>query len=177
MNINNMFPKHLQNIIVSNTTYLYEDSMLHGELCCTCGERRFSVQIFALAQENNVLVKVYEGQYTLYIMMRCAKCGKEWLIFDYTKHGYNALVCKNGVRIPDKLIEAWRCPECRGDIFTVKISIEPEDQEQFVEDVVNGENSDMSADDYINAFGWITIALTCEKCSHEMKRWVDLETS
>lgn len=177
MNINNMFPKHLQNIIDPNTTYLQEDSLLHGELCCTCGEKKFSVQIFALAQENNVLVKEYEGQYALYIVMRCAKCGKEWVIFDYTKHGYNALVSKNEVQISDKLIEEWYCPECRENLFTVKITIELEDQEQFVEDVVIGEYSDMSADDYIEAFGWIIIDLTCENCSHEMKGWVDLETS
>lgn len=128
-------------------------------------------------RENNVLVKAYEGQYTLYIMVRCAKCGKEWVIFDYTKHGYNVLVSKNEVRIPDNLIEEWYCPKCRGNLFTVKITIEPEDQEQFVEDVVTGENRNRSADDYIEAFGWIMIDLTCKKCSHEIERWVDLETS
>ena len=39
-----LFPKHLQKIVIPAPEPSDTDAMLHGELCCTCGGRRFAVR-------------------------------------------------------------------------------------------------------------------------------------
>ena len=74
-------------------------------------------------------------------------------------------------------MEHWNCPECGGGLFRMMIAVESAEREAFMEDIGSGVYSGLTADDFTEVFGWITIGLVCTECAYEMKRWVDLETS
>lgn len=173
-----LYPKHLQKIIVPDPDSSAHDRLLHGKLHCTCGGNHFSIKTFASPLENKFLrVKEYKGNFSLCITAECAECKKEWLIFDYAKHGYDALMGSLTKRVsPDTPLEPWNCPMCKNSLFEMEITLETEDREEFAETIAE-EDLDLTIDDCIEAFGWITVGLTCTGCTQKTENWLDLETS
>jgi len=104
-------------------------------------------------------------------------CIKEFLIFDDSKHGWNGFVCHDGVTAPDNELKPWGCLKCTGDIHSVKICIMSQGKQDFIEEVgIVNEESEFSENDWVEAFEWITIGLTCFGCGYGDKKWIDYET-
>lgn len=59
----------------------------------------------------------------------------------------------------------------------MKISIEFNDEEQFVEEVVNlpPEGMSFAPDDHVNIWSWVVIDLKCAKSGKMLKGFVDIE--
>ena len=175
MSIKDRLPVHLRQILLPNSAALPDDGWICGKLHCPCGSENFRVKTFAdTSPKSFIRVTPHQNGFALSVTAECTVCGKERLIFDYAMHGYEAVVCGMGVPGCQEQMMLRTCPECAGDAFAVRISIETEDPEDFVHEL-GGEG--FSREDAAEAFSWITIDLTCTDCRHETPGWLDLETS
>lgn len=170
-------PRHLEEIFLADADQ-ETDYGLEGRLECTCGCGKFRLKTYGLVHEDGCLgVARYEEGYALAIQAECRECKKIWPVFDMSRHGYNGYVCREGVEVPDSKLRTYHCPKCGKEEFLVEISLELEDREQFVEEVVAYEPDVYSEEDYVDAFDWIIIPVTCAGCGHRVKDWVNFETS
>ncbi len=169
-------PIHLHDIFIpiGNKNNEYQ---INGEIRCTCGCKCFHIKIFADTSNGYPQVRSYEDDYALVIKTICMDCQKEYIIFDDSKHGWNGFVCHDGISPPENTLTSWNCPQCGSDIHRIRIFISSEGKEDFINELELGdETSEFSEDDWVNAFGWITIGLTCYTCSYADEKWIDYET-
>jgi len=154
-------PSHLRDIMIpvgeSNSTF-----EVTGILRCSCGHDRFRVA----SAYDRLIVTVY-----------CEKCGKEHLLFDAWKHGWDGFVCRGNIRQPEDPQPPIRetCRKCGSDLYRVKVWISSQGPDDFLEECVNNDPS-FSAEDWVDAFEWITVGLTCADCGEAERDWLDLET-
>ena len=169
-------PTHLENILIPMGT---ENNEFHinGIVRCTCGCECFQIRIFADTKNGYPQVCEYNDNYALFIKAICMDCGKEHLIFDGSKHGWNGFVCHDGITVPDEELKSWSCSKCRCDIHAIEISINSQGKQDFMDEtgIADGE-TDFKEDDWINAFGWIVIGLRCYGCGYKDEKWIDFET-
>lgn len=171
-------PTHLKQIyhIDEETTQEYS---LDGDIVCTCGCKDLKIKTFSdqSRYRDALSIKEYNNDYALVIKAECKGCQKSWLIFDLSKHGYDGFVCHQGVEVSDTKLREYKCVECQNNMFNMKIGIEVEDKEQFIEEVVSFELGKYTEEDYVDAFNWIDISLTCSCCKRKFEGWVNLELS
>ena len=168
-------PKHLEKIL--RVTEYDDCGTMDGQIVCECGCETFGIRYFG---ENYApycvgVQSMGEQKYACVVKSVCRDCGKEWQLFDFAKHGYDGLICGDGVTVPDKeLIDAAAGDERD---FKVKISIEFDDEEQFVEEVVElpPEGMSFAPDDSVNIWSWVVIDLKCAQSGKELKGFVDIE--
>lgn len=169
-------PTHLQNFLMVNS--LKSDmNNVEGRLCCSCGCQGFKIKAFDIDENNHASVGRYNDDYAMKISTDCCNCGKNLLLFDMSKHGYDGFVCGDGTTVPNEKLIPFYCDKCQSNNFEVSLLIEAEDKEQFIEEVISTEPDRFTVDDYVDAFNWIVISLKCNKCNHEIKNWIDLELS
>ena len=65
--------------------------------------------------------------------------------------------------------------ECAEDVFGVVVRISSQGKEDFKEECLSN-NDAFTLQDWVNAFEWITISLSCKKCGLSDKEWLNLET-
>lgn len=170
-------PRHLVKIFKPDTDHCDEHS-LDGKIVCDCGCKEFYIKVFAeLDDEQIPHVCSYEDDWALVIKVLCKDCKKEWILFDMSKHGYNGYVCQDGVTVPDSELKGYSCSGCGNETFEIKVGIEVEDKEQFIEEVVECEPDQFSEEDYVDAFDWIVIDTKCPRCGREEKDWISFETA
>lgn len=168
-------PRHLTEILRVSE---FDGYNLDGKIVCTCGCNSFRINYYGeLLRDGGISVDNYGNGYALVVKAICRDCGKEWLIFDLSKHGFDGLVCEDGVPVPEESLKSYSC--CDDSSYEIDIGIETEDPEQFIEEVVNEEFSDgkFTAEDYVDAFDWLVVHLKCSKCGKEFKDWINLELS
>ncbi len=68
------------------------------------------------------------------------------------------------------------CEGCGSEILSIELDLEVEDREQFIEETVSVFPDRVSPDDYVNAFNWIVVNVTCSECG-ETFEWVNMELS
>ncbi|MDE6732377.1 MAG: hypothetical protein K2J77_05820, partial [Oscillospiraceae bacterium] len=99
----------------------------------------------------------------------------EWELFDFAKHSYDGIFAGDGISVPDsELVDAAAGDERD---FEIGMAIEFDDEEQFVEEVVNEPLDDLrfSPEDRFNIWSWVVIDLKCVKSGKELKGFVDSE--
>ncbi len=131
-----------------------------GTIRCTCGQEYF---------------EVYESNDRHLVKLRCKVCGQEIVLLDAGKHGWNGFVCKDDFLDRSLPFEKYGCPSCGEDVFRVGVHISSQGKQDFLEECV-AYDATFKAEDWVDAFEWITIALTCEACGETEEDWVDLET-
>lgn len=169
-------PTHLKEILVIDE----KTSDMHcidGSLKCTCGCEKFSLKIFSEHYNQQLSVAKKDNGFAFVIKAVCADCGKDWIVIDLSKHGYDGFVFKDGLPVDDSELEKYLCPKCKKEYFSVKVGIEAEDKEQFIEECVAECPDEFSPEDYVEAFNWITISVQCCKCKRIDNEWVSLELS
>lgn len=164
-------PTHLKNILKVND---YDQSNLYGSVVCPCGCDIFRIYHNEDREFDDTLP--YNEQYGLKFKAECTKCGAVHLIFDQAVQGYDGLVCGDCKSAPDDTLHPLTCKKCGTDRFELDIYIEVEDKEQFIEECVSEYTDKFTPDDYVDAFDWITITTTCDKCG-DVDEWVSLELS
>lgn len=168
-------PKHLKEIF-----HPVNDDNTEGEIICSCGCRNFKIEYFGerLNSENDdcpiIPVDEFNGKYALVVKAICENCGERWLLFDFAKHGYDGLICGDGVSVDDSMLKAFANDQ--EDTFQIKMMIEVDSEEQFLEEIVNDppENMTFTPDDRYDIWSWVVIELKGTK-SGEIINLVDEE--
>lgn len=168
-----MLPTHLEKILRVTEQ---SETTLDGQIVCECGCKTFGIRYFGEGYPPHCVgINKYGEKYALNVRAVCRKCTKEWELFDYSKHAYDGLFGGDGVSVPDEeLIEAAAGDERD---FEVKMSIEFDDEEQFLEEVVNEPLDDLriTPEDRLNIWSWVVIDLKCAKSGKELRGFVDSE--
>ncbi len=69
----------------------------------------------------------------------------------------------------------YHCSNCKEDSYKVIVRIASQGKEDFVDECLSNDDS-FSLEDWVDAFEWINISLTCENCGEISKEWLDAET-
>lgn len=160
-------PKHLEKIF--NVTER-EDTYLTGKIVCECGCETFGVRYFGEQYPPHcVSVKKVGDRYALVLKAVCRECGKEYEIYDFSKHAYDGLICGDGVSVSDDGLVDARADDERD--FGIEMSIEFNDEEQFTEEVVDEplEGMNFKPDDRFNIWSWIVVWLICAKSGEKIE--------
>ena len=150
-----LIPKHLEKILRVSE---YDDlGSLSGQIVCECGSETFGIKYFGeVFCPGCIGMSEYNGKYAHTVKAVCRECGKEWLLYDFAKHGYDGLICRDGISVPDEeLIDAAA------------------DNERDFEDPPAGMS--FSPDDRVNIWSWIVIDLKCAESGKTLDGFVDSE--
>jgi len=170
-------PKHLKDLFVTDRKDSTEHE-LHGTVRCGCSSETFHPLYVANRVEDRgqhflQVVEVGE-QWFCRIGARCASCGREHLLFDDHFHGWNGYVCTDAqVRLIQRPpFQEWVCHKCGATTHRVALSIQGEDIDSAL---TEGEDT-LTEADWFEAFGWITVDVTCSACGCGPTRIIDHET-
>ena len=150
-------PKHLEKIY-----YPTDDEGVEGEIACECGCKVFKIRCFGeFYDKNKMSINEYENKYGQTVRAVCADCGTDYLLYDFALHGYNGLVCEEGIAVPDEMLEDFITET--DNLFEIKIFLEYDDEEQFLEEVVNDEylqkDYNFTMADRASIWSWVVIEL------------------
>ena len=160
-------PSHLKNILIPNkqkSTHL----KVIGELRCACENTVFYVKTLVEDGAAN-------GSY---IKTVCSKCGYEYLIFDSRAHGWDGYIGRDlDERLLDAQAKVFCCGKCNSNRFNLKITISSQGREDFIGELKDEIDKGLFAkEDWVNAFEWIKIDITCLGCGKKYPNFVDYET-
>lgn len=152
-------PTHMQSILfpVGSNNREFE---VTGKIKCPCGSEVFEVW----ESNDRQIVKVV-----------CEQCKKEFVVFDSGKHGWNGFVCEDDFLDRDLPFKQYLCSKCNKEFFGVTVHISSQGKDDFKEECLSNDDS-FTLEDWVNAFDWITISLSCEKCRLVCEGWLDFET-
>lgn len=150
-------PKHLEKIFAPT-----DDEGTEGEIVCTCGCRAFKIRCFGeFYDKNKMAIHAYEDKYGQAVRAVCAECGMDHLLYDFALHGYDGLLCTEGIAIPDESLKDFRTET--DNLFEVKMFLEYDDEEQFFEEVVSDEyvqkEFHITMADRASVWSWVVIEL------------------
>ncbi len=154
----------------------HNECSVSGNIVCTCGCDRFRIRYFGEQwDEHSFDIDEYQNKYACSVKAHCQSCSKEWLLYDFAKHGYNGLICDDGISVSDSELTEF----IYGDehYFTISMTVEYDDEEQFTEEILNDPPNGMSftPDDRFNIWSWIVINLKCAESGKKLNSFVDSE--
>jgi len=160
-------PTHIKNILIpdkKNSTHL----KVIGELRCTCKSKVFYTKT---PVENSIV----DGSY---VKVACCNCYQEYLVFDSHAHGWDGYICRYLPERPSELqIINFRCDDCNSIKFNIKVIISSQGLNDFVSELAEEiKNGKFVKEDWVNAFEWISMDLTCLGCGKEYPQFIDYET-
>ena len=143
-----------------------------GILRCTCKCESFRIKTLREGNQQNSIV---DGSY---VKIVCTNCQQEHLVFDSHSHGWNGYICSY---MPERNLEMELfnidCESCDSTTFKVSVTISSQGQEDFVRELQQEiQDGKFTKEEWVNAFDWITISLTCSECGKTFSRFVDYET-
>lgn len=150
-------PRHLEKIY-----YPTDDEGIEGEIVCECECRAFKIRCFGeFYDKNKMAINEYESKYGQAVRAVCANCGTDYLLYDFALHGYNGLICEEGMAVSDKILEDFITET--DSLFEIKIFLEYDDEDQFLEEVVNDEylqkDFNFTMADRASIWSWVVIEL------------------
>lgn len=166
-------PTHLKSILKVDKT-LSDLNHIDGKVICNCGCENLKIMQNEDREYNESLS--YMEQEGLEIIAICEECERKLLLFDEATQGYTGFVCHECKTPKYESLTGLKCKKCGADVFDVMLGIEVEDREQFIEECVAESPDEFSADDFVNAFNWITVTVHCVNCGNR-NEWVSLELS
>lgn len=152
-----MKPRHLKKIY-----YPTDDEGVEGEIVCECGCRAFKIRCFGeFYDKNKMSINKYENKYGQAVRAVCTDCGTDYLLYDFALHGYNGLICEEGIAVPNEMLEDFITEA--DNLFEIKIFLEYDDEDQFLEEVVNDEylqkDFHFTMADRASIWSWVVIEL------------------
>ena len=150
-------PRHLEKIY-----YPTDDEGIEGEIVCECGSRAFKIRCFGeFYDKNKMAINEYENKYGQAVRAVCADCGTDYLLYDFALHGYDGLICEEGIAVSDEVLEDFITET--DHLFEIKIFLEYDDENQFLEEVVNDEylqkDFNFTMADRASIWSWVVIEL------------------
>lgn len=170
-------PSHLIECVVPKDVAI-DETPLAADVCCPCGSQSFDLHYPGQTKEYHgqpiPVTAEIDGRFFFLIKARCSPCGREYLLFDKDFHGWNGFVCHDPTQaaLPRPNLIPWECPKCGELKHHATVQIQTEGKLDFIE-----ENEGMFDEDrWPDAFGWISIAITCSGCGKQTPEWVSYET-
>lgn len=168
-----MKPRHLEKIYHPTDKEGYD-----GEIICQCGCRAFKIRCFGEfygKYKMGIRKCKYENKYAQAVRAVCGDCGADYLLYDFALHGYDGLICGEGIAVPDELFDDFRTET--DSLFEVKMFLEYQGEADFVEDVVNDtwllqEGFHFTADDGVNVWDSVAIDLKGVQSGMEYRDFV-----
>lgn len=168
-----MKPRHLEKIYHPTDKKGYD-----GEIICQCGCRAFKIRCFGEfygKYKMGIRKCKYEDKYAQAVRAVCGDCGADYLLYDFAQHGYDGLICGEGIAVPDELFDDFITET--DSLFEVKMFLEYQGEADFVEDVVNDtwllqEGFHFTADDRVNVWDSVAIDLKGVQSGMEYKDFV-----
>lgn len=150
-------PRHLEKIYRPSDT-----EGLEGEIVCRCGCRAFKIRCFGeFYGKHNMSVSKYKDRYGQAVKAVCADCKSEYLLYDFAIHAYSGLIGGEGIAVPDEMLHDFTTET--DYLFEIKMFLEYDGEEQFLEEVVNDEylqkDFHFTLADRPNIWSWIVIEL------------------
>lgn len=150
-------PRHLEKIY-----YPTDNEGIEGEIVCGCGCRAFKIRCFGeFYDKNKMSINEYENKYGQAVRAVCADCETDYLVYDFALHGYNGLICEEGIAVPDEMLDDFITET--DNLFEIKIFLEYDDEEQFLEEIINDEylkkDFNFTMADRASIWSWIVIDL------------------
>ena len=152
-------PTHLRTFLVPAGENNDEFSVT-GAIRCPCGGEHF-----ALTESNDRGI----------VKLVCSGCGREILLFDAGKHGWDGFVGEMDLVDREAPFHPYACPACGKTHFAVAVTVRSQGKEDFWREAVS-QCGDFSLDDWVDGFEWIGATLTCAHCGKAEKDWLDWET-
>ncbi len=131
-----------------------------GKIKCPCGNECF---------------EIWESNDRQIVTIVCTKCKEKVVLFDSGKHGWDAVMCGQDGLDRELPPVQFFCPDCGESTFRITVHISSPGIVDFAENLSDDEA--LTLDDWVNAFDWITVSLSCEKCGWADKAWLDCETA
>ena len=169
-----MKPRHLEKIY-----HPTDKEGVDGEIICECGCRAFKIRCFGeFYGKYKMSIQTYENKYAQAVRAVCGDCGADYLLYDFALHGYDGLICGEGIAVPDELLDDFITET--DSLFEIKMFLEYQGREDFLEDVVNDtyllqEGFHFTADDRVNVWDWVVIALKGVQSGTDYKDFVNEE--
>lgn len=166
-----MKPRHLEKIY-----HPTDQEGCDGEIICQCGCRAFKIRCFGeFCGKYKMAIHKYENKYAQAVRAVCGDCGADYLLYDFALHGYDGLICGEGIAVPDELFDDFRTET--DSLFEVKMFLEYQGEADFVEDVVNDtwllqEGFHFTADDRVNVWDSVAIDLKGVQSGMEYRDFV-----
>lgn len=152
-----MKPRHLETVFVPT-----DEKGMDGEIVCECGCRAFQIRYFGeLYDKNRIAIKEYQNKFGQAVRATCADCGTDYLLYDFAQHGYDGLFGGDGIAVPDQMLDDFTTEA--DNVFAVKMFLEYDEEEQFLEEVVNvdfiQQEFHFTMADRASIWSWIVIEL------------------
>lgn len=169
-------PKHLRGVV--SPAEEQEENCVEGKVVCTCKRDEFSLMYPGQTHEfdGQVIPCTAEISGNFFFILRadCLNCQNQHLLFDSHLHGWNGFICheEEQARLPRPALVAWKCLECGGVGHKLDIRINGESQEEFEENA--GEEYGLDA--WPEAFGWISVSVSCTTCGKRTDDLVSYES-
>lgn len=166
-------PRHLEKIY-----YPADEEGMEGEIVCRCGCRAFKIRYFGeVYTKNKISINKYENKYGQAVRAVCADCGTDYLLYDFALHGYNGLICDDGIAVPDEMLDDFVTET--DNMFEIKMFLEYDGEDQFFEEIVNDEylqkDFNFTMADRASIWSWIVIELKGVQSGITYKDFVNQE--
>lgn len=150
-------PKHLEKIY-----YPIDDEGIEGEIVCECGCRAFKIRCFGeFYDKNKMAINEYKNKYGQAVRAVCTNCGTDYLLYDFALHGFDGLIGGDGIAVPDEILEDFITET--DNSFEIKIFLEYDEEDQFLEEIVNDEHLqkdfNFTMADRASIWSWVVIEL------------------
>ncbi|MBD5544528.1 MAG: hypothetical protein HDR01_09875 [Lachnospiraceae bacterium] len=150
-------PRHLEKIY-----YPTDAEGIEGVIACECGCRAFKIRYFGeFYDKNKMAITEYGNKYGQAVRAVCADCRRDYLLYDFALHGYDGLICEEGIAVSDEMLGDFITEA--DNLFEIKIFLEYDDEDQFLEEVVNDEHLQkdfhFAIDDRASIWSWVVIEL------------------
>jgi hypothetical protein len=170
-------PSHLKGVVVTDDT-AFDEEPLVAPVRCPCGGEVFEVlypgQTRDWSGQTVPCVAEVGGRFFLVLIVRCTACGREHLLLDKDKHGYNGYVChdpdQSSLSRPD--LTPWRCQGCTGTAHRVVVTVCTAGRDHF-EGETEGE---FDPETWPEAFSWFRLGVRCIACDRDTPDLIDYET-
>lgn len=169
-------PRHLEKIYYST-----DEKGMEGQIVCQCGCRAFKIRYFGEFYDKSKMSITKcgnnENKYRQAVRAVCADCGTDYLLYDFALHGYDGLICEDGIVVPDEMLDDFITET--DNSFEIKMFLEYDDEEQFFEEIVNDEDLqkdfNFTMDDRANIWSWVVIELKGVQSGKTYKDFVNQE--
>ena len=162
-----MLPKRIESCLKNIIRRQNETSLLiEGRLHC-CNSQDFSIKFEGkLKKILGGKMYIYSADNRIVLEACCLKCGKNILVFDSNRDGYEQCDCNDSISSTN--FKELVCNKCKHNNYSINIKYEyPNIQELEEEGIVNVDN----------AFTWIWISIKCNECGTEYRKLIDFETA
>lgn len=152
-------PTHLKTFLlpIGNENSEFE---VTGKIQCACGNEAF---------------EIWESNDRQIVKLVCKQCKNEFILFDAGKHGWNGFVCRDDFLDRERSFEKYVCSKCNETVYSIIVYISSQGKEYFIKECLSNDDS-FTIEDWVDAFEWITISLSCKDCGLKSDGWLDLET-